>query len=207
MTEANISWVTDQIATGGDLSFDIEKGARQFIELLDMDLDLIIDCRAEATDKGLWESTAVTYLHLPTDDKYGWKIPPEHFDRAVEEAMPVLEGGGKVFVHCHMGVNRGPSTAYALLLEQGMSSTRAFDLIRKARPQAAIVYAEDALEAHLRRQKASMARVKARLGVLRDHINRVMTPRERAKINHIIRQGHENDSNDIKRMASLSGRQ
>lgn len=51
----------------------------------------------------------------------------------------------KVVVHCHMGVNSGPSMAYAILLSRGYGPVEALDLIRSARPIAAILYAADAL--------------------------------------------------------------
>src|SRR5690242_13683513 len=103
MRKANITWLTDQVATGGDLSFNANVAISQFAELLSMDIDLIIDCRQEANDEKEWDGTGIDYLHLPNDDAAGWVIPPEHFDAAVEAAMPVLNGDGKVFAHCHMG--------------------------------------------------------------------------------------------------------
>lgn len=197
MTEANISWITDQIATGGDFSFNPEKAQRQFMDLLSQDIDLVIDCRIEASDHEVWDTTDVDYLHLPVNDIYGQHLPMEHFDAAVEAARPVLESGGKVFVHCHMGINRGPSTAYALLLDQGVPSTKAFDMIRKARPQAAVYYAEDALKAHLHRRWIVGAKARARLQTFRDHHKRVFTKKDWAAVQHVIRSNHEQDSVDI----------
>jgi predicted protein tyrosine phosphatase len=193
MTEANISWVTDQVATGGDFSHDPDKAQRQLLELLGMDIDLVIDCRIEANDQAIWDQTHVDYLHLPTNDSWGWRIPNEHFDRAVEAARPVLEGGGKVFVHCHMGINRGPSTALALLLDQSMPATAAFDLIREKRPQAGILYATDALRAHLTRRGGKWHR----MATLRRHIDKVMPLEVRAGISRIIRDNHERDREEL----------
>ena len=50
-------------------------------------------------------------------------------------------------VHCHMGINRGPSMAYAMLLDAGYDVVEALDMIRKARPIAGIIYAIDAVRA------------------------------------------------------------
>jgi len=50
-----------------------------------------------------------------------------------------------VLVHCHMGVNRGPSMAFAILLGLGHDPVEALRAIRSARPIAAILYAEDAI--------------------------------------------------------------
>lgn len=195
MTKANITWITDQIATGGDLSFNHFKANRQWRELIEMDIDLIIDCRIEANDEHLWDGTGIDYLHLPTDDVVGGHIPYEHFDKAVEAARPVLERGGKVFAHCHMGINRGPSTAFAILLDQKMPATKAFDLIRKKRPQAAVYFAKDAMAAHLNRRgvKFGTKEWKRRYFGLMNHIEEVFPPSERRKVGHIIRTLHKRD--------------
>lgn len=195
MTEANISWITDQVATGGDFSFDPDKAARQMIELLDMNIDLVIDCRIEENDADLWEYTGVTYVHLPVNDD-GAKLPYRHFARAVQHASPVLARGGKVFVHCHMGVNRGPSTAFALLLDQKMVATKAFDLIREKRPQAAVYYAMDALEAHLIRKKCRGGLKDRRMAALKQHIDTVFTRKDWNAIQHIIRSHHQRDAEE-----------
>ncbi len=55
-----------------------------------------------------------------------------------------------MLVHCHMGINRGPSMAYACLLVLGWDPIEAMTAIRTARPIAAIGYAEDALDWHHR---------------------------------------------------------
>ena len=44
-----------------------------------------------------------------------------------------------------MGVNRGPSMAYAVMLAHGFDAVEALDAIRAARPIAAIIYAHDAV--------------------------------------------------------------
>lgn len=196
---ANISWINDQLATGGDFSYVETKAILQFEDLLSQDIDLVIDCRIEADDADMWEGSGVDYLHLPTDDKHGWSIPSEHFDHAVEAAMEVIEAGGRVFAHCHMGVNRGPSTAYAIMLEMGMDPCEAFDLIRTKRRQAGIVYAEDALRAHYLRHD-----IDEDVRVLSRHINRVMTAKERGRIQHIIRDNHRRDREEVNLVKSMT---
>lgn len=194
--KANISWITDNLATGGDLSFNDNKAAIQWKQLLDENLALVIDTRQEADDALLWANSEVEYLHLPTNDAYGHTIPSEHFDAAVAAAIPVLEAGGRVFIHCHMGVNRGPSTAFAVMLAQGIPGPKAFDMIRKARPQAGLYYAMDALKAHLLRKRINPQSTegKRRAWRLKHHIETVMTPQVRRSIQHVIRTGHETDA-------------
>jgi predicted protein tyrosine phosphatase len=52
----------------------------------------------------------------------------------------------KILVHCHMGVNRGPSMALRLMLEHDpeVLPEDCVIEIRRARPIARILYAEDA---------------------------------------------------------------
>lgn len=197
MTEANITWVTEQVATGGDLSLNPMKAERQFAELLCMDIDLIIDCRIEASDEEVWDGTGVDYLHLPVNDIYGQSLPAEHFDAAVLAARPVLARGGRVFVHCHMGINRGPSTAYAILLDQGFPARAGFDLIRAKRPVSAIYYAEDALRAHLKRRGVKGQRRQQYMKSLKGHIKQVFTQKEWDEVQHVIRAQHAQDSRDL----------
>jgi hypothetical protein len=56
----------------------------------------------------------------------------------------------KVLVHCHVGIDRGPSMAHACLLMLGRDPIEAMTMIRSARPIAAIGYAEDAPDWHHR---------------------------------------------------------
>jgi dual specificity phosphatase 3 len=57
----------------------------------------------------------------------------------------LLDPNAQVLTHCHMGINRGPSMAFAILLATGMEPVEALDAIHSARPIAAISYAHDAL--------------------------------------------------------------
>jgi hypothetical protein len=43
-----------------------------------------------------------------------------------------------------MGINRGPSSLYAIMLAQGWAPTEALSAIRAARPIAGLIYAADA---------------------------------------------------------------
>lgn len=201
MNEANIHWLTDTLATGGDFSMRPSVAEKQLQNLIAQDVRLVIDCRQEFNDKAIWEQVnsdgvKVTYLHLPTDDRDGHHISDAHFDAAVEAALPFIERDEKVLAHCHMGVNRGPSTAYAILLALGWDAVAAFDLIRAKRAQAAIYYAEDALKAHLRRTEGKVTR--SEMSRLNHHINTVMDDETWESIQHVMRKGHEQDARDMR---------
>lgn len=192
---ANISWINDTLATGGDFAFAAYRAADQLQDLLQQGVGAVIDCRMEADDFETWmEVEGVQYHWLPTNDAYGFHIPPEHFDRAVAIARQAEREGRKLFVHCHMGVNRGPSTAFAILLDRGMDPVEAFDLIHAKRPQAGLAYAEDALVAHLDRQGVQVNW--SLLDTFLAHYEAVMTDEEQAKISHKIRENHNQDRYD-----------
>ena len=190
---ANLTWLTDTLATGGDFDYDDAVAAAQLQDLLDQRVGVVIDCRVEADDSAIWAPyPEVEYYHLPEDDYYGHHISPGHFDRAVQIARLAQANGKKVFAHCHMGVNRGVTTAFAILLDRGMSAEDAFDLVRARRPIAGLYYAEDALRAHLVRQGCGSAESAALVQRFQQHRDAVFGANEVAKVQHTIRQTHLN---------------
>jgi protein-tyrosine phosphatase len=143
----NITQLTERLWTGGDLPEPLgvaEPHARAWI---DVGIDHVIDCRHEWSDEDLLQVVAphVRYTHIGIDDA-GQQVPGAWFDLVTTAARETLREGGTVLVHCHMGINRGPSGAFATLLDSGWDPVEAIDLIRSARPIAAVGYAEDALE-------------------------------------------------------------
>lgn len=206
MQHANISWITDTLATGGDLSYDPAVAALQVQEIVESGIKLVIDTRAEAglggmgedkADIEIWDENGVDYINLGTDDRVGHHIPASLFEQAVRWARHYLDAEDKVLIHCHMGINRGPSVAYAVLLDLDMDPIKAFDLIREKRPQAAVYYAQDALEAELGRRgfhhPVDLDRLKA-------HMRSIWTPEEEARIQHHIRDGHRKDAEVYRRV-------
>jgi hypothetical protein len=105
-------------------------------------------------------------------------------------ARNAVTQGKKVFVHCHMGINRGPSTAFAILLDQGMAPEQAFDLIRAKRPIAAVYYAEDALRADLARRGVPPKEASLIIKRFETHRDKVFGAKEMAETQHIIRDTH-----------------
>ena len=107
----------------------------------------ILDNRMECNDEQLVTLAAphVRYLHNGQDDR-GQAMPDVWFDRGVGFSLVALDTPGTaVLAHCHMGINRGPSMAYAIMLALGEDPVQALQLIRAARPIAAIAYSHDAL--------------------------------------------------------------
>lgn len=155
---ANADFVTPQLAVGGDLDYwDHHHARAQLSELVAAGVTHIVDTRFEASDEALVAALApdVTYLHHGMDDA-GQRVPGGWFDIGVGFVLQAMRDPEAVVLsHCHMGINRGPSLGYAVLLAQGCGVVEALDAIRGARPIAAIGYAEDALAWHHVRTGAS----------------------------------------------------
>lgn len=155
---ANITRLTTSLFTGGDLPYNETKAAGHIAHWQDVGIATVIDCRDEWNDADLVADLApeIRYVHAGIDDA-GQRIPNLWFDQIVDSAelTPV---GATTLVHCHMGINRGPSGAYALLLAAGHDPIDAIDLIRTRRPIAAVGYAEDALRWWHHRSSADTAK-------------------------------------------------
>ena len=155
---ANAAFVTPHLLVGGDLDTrDLELASSQLRELVAVGVTHLLDARIEWSDEE-WVAEAapgIAYLHHGMDDA-GQAVPREWFDIAVAWALEALQQGGTVLTHCHMGINRGPSLGFAVLLAQGWDAVAALDAIREVRPIAWVAYAEDALRWHHERRASSM---------------------------------------------------
>jgi len=150
---ANLHFITPQLATGGDLPWNNEAALRELAEWVELGITHVIDNRIEAEDADFIAEHApqVSYLQNGVDDA-GQLMPDGWFDSGLgfaEEALQDPEA--KVLVHCHMGINRGPSLAFAILLAKGWDPVEALAAIRTVRAIAGISYSEDALGWHHRR--------------------------------------------------------
>ena len=154
---ANAHRVTDFLYVGGSIrSGDADPGT-VLTELKGHGLTHILDCRTETSDERLVSQLApdVTYHQAGTEDEAagtaeGW------FDSGVSFAREALKIPGTVLLtHCALGQARGPSMAYAVLLDQGYEPGEALLMITQARPEAKASYAEHALDWHLNRTGAT----------------------------------------------------
>jgi protein-tyrosine phosphatase len=139
--------VGDRIVVSGDLPADERLARRALSDWCDAGITGVVDCRGEWSDERFVAQVApqVGYRHIGIDDD-GTRRPDGWFDTGTAGALELLEQTtGRVLVHCHMGINRGPSMAYAVLLCLGWHHVEALDAIRAARPIAALIYAEDAV--------------------------------------------------------------
>lgn len=149
LRDANASFVTERLVVGGDLDItDPARAMAQLSELREAGVTHVVDCRLEAEDEQRVRAAAIDYRWDGIDDA-GQRVPAQWFDEAVGWVLDALEDPDAiVLTHCHMGINRGPSLGYAVLLALGTDPVEAIQAIRHARPQAYTAYAEDALRWH-----------------------------------------------------------
>ena len=152
---ANLHFVTPRLAVGGDISaYDDELAVLQFAEIGHLGITHVVDVRLEWSDLDTFAEQAphVRYLHHGMDDA-GQAVPAEWFEHAVSwiESAWAEDPDAVVLAHCHMGINRGPSLGFAVLLALGWDPVEAISAIRAARPQANVWYAADALAWHCSR--------------------------------------------------------
>lgn len=152
---ADASRVTEQLWVGGSLAtYDSEKAEAQLAELMRHGVTHVLDVRQEWSDED-WvaeRAPAVRYLHLGVDDA-GQKMADDWFARGTEFVSDALQhNDSRILVHCHMGINRGPSMGFASLLTQGWEPVAALTLLHEARPIAWVDYAEDATDWWARRR-------------------------------------------------------
>ena len=147
--------VTGGIIISGDLSEDPDRAIPQLRSWQEAGVTHVLDTRFEWSDEEFVAEHApdIVYGRIGTDDD-GNTQPDEWFDDGLAFSTDALSDSDAVLlVHCHMGINRGPSMAYRILLESGWDPIEALDAIRDARPIADIGYAEDALN-HYHRNHA-----------------------------------------------------
>lgn len=159
LRHANASQVTPRLWIGGDLETRSPTLAHiQLNELEDAGITAIVDTRLEWSDQD-WVAGAkpgINYMWLGVDDA-GQKMPDPWFDVGTDHVLTALDGGETVLIHCHMGINRGPSMGFATMLALGWDPIEALDRIRQRRPIAHVGYAEDALDWWLRKNASNRA--------------------------------------------------
>ena len=143
-----ICWVSRSLAVSGDLSYNREAARIQLSEWEAAGITDVFDMRGEADDtQFIHENSSITSHWFGVDDN-GGKRDDAWFESVRDMAYEVLNDLGrdrKILVHCHMGVNRGPSALFAIMLATGWESLEALRAIRDVRPIAGIIYAPDAI--------------------------------------------------------------
>lgn len=166
--QRRLSPVTDWLVLSGDLHHSHPLAAEQLVGWKAAGITAVLDLRAEWTDEDFVAETApeLRYRHLGTHDD-GGRRDDRWFEAGLEAWRDaVVRDGGRLLVHCHMGINRGPSMGYRLMLEAGHDPVDSLRRIHEARPIAMIDYAPDALDHfHRSRGASSKERHRDRAGV------------------------------------------
>lgn len=140
--------VNGGLVVTGDLPYDPAEARELLDRWVELGVTHIVDVRGEHSDAKFVAEHAphITYVWAGTHDA-GGRQSGAWFDEVLDALGGALaDPDAVVLVHCHMGVNRGPSMALRLMLEQGYDAIGALDAIRAARPIAAVLYAEDAVD-------------------------------------------------------------
>ena len=159
-----LCWVTDQLAVSGDLSSRKEHAFTQLSAWEEAGITDVFDMRGEADDSEFIHSNSTITSHWFGVDDNGGTRSDAWFDALTAQALVVLtDPTRRALVHCHMGVNRGPSALYAILLHLGWNHVDALRHIRDARPIAGIIYAADAASWKARRDGLDSETVQSRV--------------------------------------------
>jgi hypothetical protein len=139
----DFNFVTARLATGAAVS-----GPADIQALVAAGVTHIIDCRDDFSDAPLLAGDpAISYLWNGVADDGD---PATHgdtwFGKSLGFALPALASPhNKVYCHCAAGVNRGPSTAFAIMLASGFTASDAESIIRAARPVVGLAYKTEAV--------------------------------------------------------------
>ena len=122
----NLSEVTPQLFLGG------QHNARGFQRMKDHGISAIINMREQRFSDVAAGIAGQRHLHLATIDN----TPPAVADlmRGVQFAGDEIARGGKVYIHCGVGVGRAPTMAAAYLIATGLAPGDALQQIKRVRP-------------------------------------------------------------------------
>lgn len=121
-----LSRITDQIYVGG------QHYPRGWPTMLHAGITAVLNMREAHYDDVARGIGGDAHLHLATRDN----TPPTLADlhRAAEFIAQQVVEGGRVYVHCGVGVGRAPVAAAAYFIREGLSAAEAMALIREKRP-------------------------------------------------------------------------
>lgn len=108
---------------------------RHALEIRGLGVRLILSMHWVHPSKTLGDPP-VKLLWLPTFDQPMFPMPMSALKRGVQAALPVIDAGGKVMVHCLAGMHRSVAMACCILIAKGMSAEEAMRLCKLRRPVA-----------------------------------------------------------------------
>ncbi len=121
-----LSAVTPQLHVGG------QHRPRGWNRMVERGITAVVNMREEWHDDVAQGIGGERHLHLITIDN----TPPalDDLQRGVDFIAAEIERGGKVYIHCGVGVGRAPIMAAAYLVSTGLTPEDALAKIRAVRP-------------------------------------------------------------------------
>jgi hypothetical protein len=111
-------------------------GPEHVEQIRSLGVRLILSMYLKKPDKVLGEPP-ITLLWMPVIDSPITPIPIGVFQRGVQAALPVIDAGGKVLVHCKWGIHRSAAMACCVLIGKGHTTEAAVELVKRQRALAA----------------------------------------------------------------------
>lgn len=109
---------------------------KDFSLLHQLGIGLVINMRIGFPPVRDPNSPSIRTLWLPSIDSPIIPIPIRMLLTGASEALPVVQEGGVVYVHCSKGRHRGPAMGACILIAQGLMPEQAMQLIKQHRPAA-----------------------------------------------------------------------
>ena len=134
---ADFTFITARLATGGAV-----RSAADAQALANAGITHILDLTDAEDDSQFLPGLGVSYLYNPTADD-GTLKPASWWDASLKFAVASYSAlGSCLYCHCSAGVNRGPSTAYGVMIACfGMAGSAAEAAICAVRPYVRLAYA------------------------------------------------------------------
>ncbi|KAL7827161.1 hypothetical protein SRHO_G00328790 [Serrasalmus rhombeus] len=113
----------------GDMDF-----AENRSELRRRNFTHVLNC-AHSSRRGaeFYDGMGITYLGIDAHDSPAYDMSV-NFDTASEFIHSALRGGGKILVHCHVGVSRSATVVLAyLMLKHNMTLVEAINTVKEGR--------------------------------------------------------------------------
>ena len=104
-------------------------------QLREMGVRLILSMYLIRPDRILGEPP-LSLLWLPVFDSPFIPIPLRIFRIGVNAALPVIDSGNKVLVHCRWGIHRSVAMACCILIRRGFTTDEAVALVKRKRSLA-----------------------------------------------------------------------
>ncbi len=124
LPQAKRSLITPNIYLGG------QYGVHSIRTLKRLGITAVVSMRTKSAHQDL-KKLDVKILQLKTPDKHAPTL--KNLKKGAKFIDTEIKNGGKVYIHCRWGEERGPTMAIAYLIYTGLTYKDAFELVKKTR--------------------------------------------------------------------------